>query len=155
MTSTQKPKIWDRITKRSAKKLVPARRERNRVTYLVGVATRALPALNILEAAIRLSLSCLTLRLDIRTLIVTFNRDMVVAGDVQLLSGQIVVALPDLQAGTVEASVRAKVDAVVGRGQAVGGYLDFGASLSVDELLKSEERRRGVEAVIAKWKISG
>jgi hypothetical protein len=80
---------------------------------------------------------------------------MVVAGDVQLLSGQIVVALPDLQAGTVEASVRAKVDAVVGRGQAVRGYLDFGASLSVDELLKSEERRRGVEAVIAKWKISG
>jgi hypothetical protein len=63
--------------------------------------------------------------------------------------------LPDLQADTVDAPVRAKVDAVVGRGQAVGREVDLGAALRVDELLKGKVGRRGLEAVIAEWKNPG
>lgn len=108
-----------------------------------------MPALKILEASIGLGLGCLALGPDIGTLVVTFNCDMVVARNIQLLGGQAVVTLPDLQADTIDASVRAKVNTVIGGGQAVGCDTDLGATLIVDELLKGEEGGRGIEAVVA------
>jgi hypothetical protein len=59
------------------------------------VASSAPPALHILEAAIRLRSTRLTLRLDICTLIITFNGDVVIARDPESLGCQAVVALPD------------------------------------------------------------
>lgn len=64
--------------------------------YLVGVVTRALPALNFLETAIRFATSGLAFRPHVGALVVTFDSDMVVTGDPELLSGQVVVTLPDL-----------------------------------------------------------
>lgn len=61
--------------------------------------------MKILKAAVRLGLSRLAFRPDIRTLVVPLDSDVVVTGDPELLSGQVVVALPDLQADTVDASV--------------------------------------------------
>lgn len=94
-------------------------------------------------------MTCLALRLDIRTLVIAFNSDVVVTGDVQLLGRQSVVALPDLQTDAVDTSVRAKVNAVVGCGQAVRRDTDFGTAGCVDELLEGEVCRGSIEAVVA------
>lgn len=102
MTTTQNPKIWIRHKRRGQSLLGPGP---NRPTHLIGVAAGALPALKILEASVRLRLPRLALSPDIGTLIVPFNRDMVVTGDPKLLSSQAVVALPDLQTDTIDASV--------------------------------------------------
>jgi hypothetical protein len=77
---------------------------------------------------------------------------VVVTGDLQLLSGQVVVALPDLQADTVDATVGPKVDAEVGLGDAVGRDSDLGAVSVVDELLEDVVGRCRLETVAASWK---
>jgi hypothetical protein len=115
-------------------------------TYLMRIGSPAFPALHILEAAVRLRPTWLTLRLDICTLIITFHGDVVIARDPESLGGQAVVALPDLQTNTVNPSLRAKVGAVVCRGQVVRRDSDLGSALCVYELLKGEVRRGEREA---------
>lgn len=115
-------------------------------THLPRIAGCSSPALHILEAAIRLRSTCLTLRLDICTLIIAFDGDVLIVRDPKSLGCQAVVALPDLQTNTVDTSLRAKVGAVVGRGQVVRRDSDLGSALCVYELLKGEVRRGGGEA---------
>lgn len=63
---------------------------------------------------------------------------MVVVGDVELLSGQSLVGLPDVQGLTVGSQVGSKVDAIVGVGISVGCNANLGATGVVYPLLEGE-----------------
>lgn len=67
-----------------------------------------------------------------------FDSDVVVVRDVQLLSGQAFVSLPDLEPLTVGTKVRSKVDTEIGIGEVVGCETDVGATGLVGPLLQGE-----------------
>lgn len=110
------------------------------VTRLIGVAARTFPALHLLSNTIRFDGFRTTFCPNVSTLSSirpVLNRDVPVVGDIELLLRQAFVALPDLETLSVGTEVGSEIDAELCLGKVVGCYPDLGATLIIDEVLKS------------------
>lgn len=109
-------------------------------TDLVGVTESAIPRLNLLSHAIRLggfrSRLCSNVRALPRSV---FNSDVVVFGDVELLSGVPFDAFPYLEVLPVGSQIRSEVEAVFGALNTFRCQADLGAAGIVNPLLERVE----------------